>query len=125
MGDDRHGRGDVTDAQRTQYRRERWWLASTVVSLCCLVAVVLIANSGVNADELREVQQRQSDATLCLLEELNAHRVNSYAADRNDSLRHGAEHTVPAPLPLELPREKLAAACERVLDTVTADSNPR
>lgn len=91
------------------------------VSLCCLVATVIVANRGVNADELREVQQRQTDATLCVIEELNAHRMNSYAADRNDSIRHGDEHDVPAPPPPEVPREELLAACERVYDNVRAE----
>lgn len=55
------------------------------------------------------------DGVACVIEELSAHRVNSYDADSDDAQRHKDVLRVPAPAPRPVPQE-LIAACRRFIE---------
>lgn len=82
------------------------------------VAVMLVA---LTLFTFANVIRRESDITdvnregiTCVLEQLNEHRQNSYAADRDQATSVGRPFNVPAPAPRQLPLE-LAKSCEKFL----------
>ena len=88
-----------------------------VMTLLCMVVISSLAIFVVvHALRLQSDGAKiNRDGISCILEELNAHRMNSYAADQDNAAAHKEQLRQPAPAAQPVPRE-LLKACERFLN---------
>ena len=89
-----------------------------IMTLLCMVVISSLAIFVVvHALRLQSDGAKiNRDGISCVLEELNAHRMNSYAADQANAEIHRETLKQPAPAAQPVPRE-LLAACQRFLET--------
>jgi hypothetical protein len=89
-------------------------LVSVLAMLC--IAGTCVGVVSYMLDGVEDVSKVNRDGISCVIEELNAHRQNSYQADEQDAMHHDKTLTVPAPAPQPVPKE-LVEACDRFLTT--------
>lgn len=89
-------------------RRERFYVAIGVVLLIFGLGLFILADG--QSDE----NKAKLDGQLCLLHELQSHRVNSYDADRDQAAAEKRPFNVPLDPPIV--DSRLADACERFIE---------
>lgn len=89
-------------------------VAVIVLAMMSVAALCIFVVSGSLADA-EKASKVNRDGISCIIEELNAHRLNSYNADAEDAKRHNDELMAPAPPAQPVPQE-LLAACQRFLE---------
>lgn len=78
-----------------------------------ILIAVLVAMLSMTLFVAAQLFEQNDDFEMCLLYELEAHRENSYDADRDSATAHQQPFNVPAPPPDGLdPRMK--QACDRI-----------
>lgn len=82
-----------------------------MVSIAALVLFFLARAMRLN----HEATEINRDGISCVLEQLNAHRMNSFTADQQEAKAHSLSLDTPAPAAQPLPAQ-LLKACDRFLE---------
>lgn len=89
-------------------KQDRFYVAvGSALAIAGLLAFTISSTLGNNDTSTR-------DGQLCILAELEQHRINSYQNDRDTATAMGRPFNAPAGSPGELVRE-LSGACDRFL----------